>query len=37
MTFSLPYLGEYVRAMDADPARGMTDDDWDAFPPPPSV
>jgi hypothetical protein len=37
--FSLPYLGEYVRSMDADtaPSESATSDDWDAFPPPASV
>ncbi len=37
VAFSLPYLGEYVRSMDAEPARPASSDDWDAFPPPPSV
>ena len=37
IAFSLPYLGEYVRSMDADPAATDKGDDWDAFPPPPSV
>lgn len=37
VAFSLPYLGEYVRSMDAEPAGEAPRDDWDAFPPPPSV
>lgn len=37
IAFSLPYLGEYVRSMDAEPVGGEHGDDWDAFPPPPSV
>lgn len=37
VAFSLPYLGEYVRSMDAEPATSVATDDWDAFPPPPSV
>lgn len=38
VTFSLPYLGEYIRSMDAQlSTRADTVDAWDAFPPPPSV
>lgn len=37
VAFSLPYLGEYVRSMDSEPAGAATSDDWDDFPPPPSV
>lgn len=35
VAFSLPYLGEYIRSMNDEPAT--VDDGWDAFPPPPSV
>lgn len=37
VAFSLPYLGEYVRSMDAESTVAGASDDWDAFPPPPSV
>lgn len=37
IAFSLPYLGEYVRSMDSEPAGAAASDDWDAFPPPQSV
>lgn len=35
--FSLPYLGDYIRAMGADGQEtdGSPADDWDRFPPPP--
>ena len=37
VAFSLPYLGEYVRSKDSEPTSAETNDDWDAFPPPPST
>jgi len=38
VTFSLPYLGEYIRSMQVEPhGSASTVDDWGAFPPPPSV
>lgn len=33
ITFSLPYLGDYIRSMDEDRAAGSVDE-WDNFPPP---
>lgn len=38
VAFSLPYLGEYMRTMNADPVDAAAAvDEWDAFPPPRSV
>lgn len=34
VVFSLPYLGDYIRSMSAEPPVTRTSDEWEHFPPP---